>query len=372
MGTPKYQQVVDVLERDIRSGKLRLDTPLPPIRELMSSFGYSLATINKALHVLEERGLIRRLHGKGVFVNGGGLGLEPVTAERTGNGVAAAESPLSIGVLSHFPTVRRVAQMWWAQILRGVDVAAAAMPGTRIRLINVAGRLPSAVVEQACQEGIEAFVNLGDHWTHMKAAGLAHEVRVRNLPAVMLYSSQPRPFWLSSVEIDDRKGVFDALSHLVSLGHRDLCFLDYAGEASWSVARRDAFLDGCELFGLNHVETVRLPADDFGQWPGAVDLRKLVKSCTAFVGANDDAAVTLLQAAEKLGLSAPGDFSLVGFDDDVMYRHLELTTVRQRLEDLGAEAVKLLRKLHDGEFGDSLVHLQLAPELVVRQTTGGN
>lgn len=67
-----YRQVADDLETSIRSGKFAADAQgriwLPRNPEMADQYGVSLTTLQRALSVLEERGLITRHRGKGVQV----------------------------------------------------------------------------------------------------------------------------------------------------------------------------------------------------------------------------------------------------------------------------------------------------------------
>jgi len=77
-----------------------------------------------------------------------------------------------------------------------------------------------------------------------------------------------------------------------------------------------------------------------------------------------------MTAARAAGLRCPADLSIVGFDDVRYARHLDpaLTTIRQPMAQIGAEAVKLLMGILDG--GADVERVTLEHELVVRASTG--
>ena len=62
---------------------------------------------------------------------------------------------------------------------------------------------------------------------------------------------------------------------------------------------------------------------------------------TAVFAANDQMALGLLGGLHEVGLSVPGDISVVGFDDtpDAAYYWPKLTTVRQDFSELARRAV---------------------------------
>lgn len=66
--TPYYQQLFTTLERRLRTGQMAPGERLPSENELCTEFGLSRATVRQALQLLETRGLVHRVAGRGVFV----------------------------------------------------------------------------------------------------------------------------------------------------------------------------------------------------------------------------------------------------------------------------------------------------------------
>ena len=85
----------------------------------------------------------------------------------------------------------------------------------------------------------------------------------------------------------------------------------------------------------------------------------------------DGVVGSALQAAAARGLRVPQDVSVAGFDDIDLSRATTpmLTTVRQPLAELGRMAVSLLARLLERHEVQAL-HVELATELVVRDSTG--
>ncbi|MCR4999277.1 MAG: GntR family transcriptional regulator [Lachnospiraceae bacterium] len=67
---PIYEQIVEIIKRDIASGELVADTVLPSVRTLSKELKISALTVKKAYDQLEEDGLVTTVHGKGTFVKG--------------------------------------------------------------------------------------------------------------------------------------------------------------------------------------------------------------------------------------------------------------------------------------------------------------
>jgi DNA-binding LacI/PurR family transcriptional regulator len=90
---------------------------------------------------------------------------------------------------------------------------------------------------------------------------------------------------------------------------------------------------------------------------------------TAIVATSDLQALGVLEAARELGLSVPGDLSVVGFDDIEIADFAGLTTIRQPLALTGTRGVERLLDLIEGRPIGPLREV-LPVELVVRSTTG--
>ena len=90
---------------------------------------------------------------------------------------------------------------------------------------------------------------------------------------------------------------------------------------------------------------------------------------TAIVAASDEMAIGVRESARRLGMSVPGDLSIIGIDDFLLSEVLGLTTVRQDVAGQGRAAAELLLRalLHDDEPTGEVV---LPTELVVRESTG--
>ena len=64
----RYVQIADHIEQQIRDGQLQPRAALPSIPRLAEEYGVAKMTIARAVRVLEERGLVVVLLGRGTFV----------------------------------------------------------------------------------------------------------------------------------------------------------------------------------------------------------------------------------------------------------------------------------------------------------------
>jgi DNA-binding transcriptional MocR family regulator len=78
---PKYQALLDALQRDIGSGMLPPGTRLPTQRDLAQRLGVAIGTVGRAYAVAEQRGMVSGEVGRGTFVRGPEPGVEEGTLE---------------------------------------------------------------------------------------------------------------------------------------------------------------------------------------------------------------------------------------------------------------------------------------------------
>jgi DNA-binding LacI/PurR family transcriptional regulator len=174
---------------------------------------------------------------------------------------------------------------------------------------------------------------------------------------------------LHSLSVDQVAGARMATKHLIDLGHTEIMHI--SGPQDWieAEARMQGFLDAINGADLR----TRAPilgdwTAHFGYYAGIELLR--MRDFTAVFAGNDQMALGFMHACREMGLSIPGDISIVGFDDIPEAAHFfpPLTTVRQNFADVGRRAVSLLLGELRGDM--ALSHELIAPELVIRESTG--
>lgn len=224
-----------------------------------------------------------------------------------------------------------------------------------------------------------------DHFTSrrvdaviLSAAHLGDEEAVASLANVVPVVLAVRSLPLSSfptVTHDDFLGGQLAASHLVDLGHRQLTQLRGPLDVSSFRGRADGFASvmattsAREIRGL---DTASAPTVEEGQRLARTALNSTHGRPTAIFAHNDLMAVGALQAIRDLGLTCPGDVSVVGYNDAPLSNHVSppLTTVRLPSLQLGRRVAQLaIQAIADGQ--GQVVTEKLPPELVIRESTGG-
>ena len=65
---PSYRQLADKLRAAIAAGEFGTDGPVPSLRRLSQETGLAMATVQHAMAVLRDEGLIVAVSGRGTFV----------------------------------------------------------------------------------------------------------------------------------------------------------------------------------------------------------------------------------------------------------------------------------------------------------------
>ena len=202
--------------------------------------------------------------------------------------------------------------------------------------------------------------------------GLIDELARCHVPVVFLDIGSAG-LCMSNLLVDYAKGIEEAISHLVSLGHRKIAYVGGPSHLSSAVKRLEAF-GSSVAHQLPRAGRPAIYEGDFRLESGRSAAREMLDEGelpTAVVVANDMMALGLMQEFRERGLHVPEDISIVGFDD-IAFAALSnppLTTVRLPRADLGREAVEaLLATITDPERQG--VEVNVPTYLVLRDSTG--
>jgi DNA-binding LacI/PurR family transcriptional regulator len=175
------------------------------------------------------------------------------------------------------------------------------------------------------------------------------------------------------VDVDNKAGAYQAVTHLIGLGHREIGFISNAPMSySGAQARFAGYKQALREHGLPvREELVRTAAflPETGQ-KAVRELLALPERPTAVFAASDVVAIGVMSAIQAAGLTIPKDIAVVGFDDIFLAAHTQppLTTVRVPAYGLGWTAAEVLISLIEGDEASAVM---LETELVIRDSCGG-
>jgi DNA-binding LacI/PurR family transcriptional regulator len=177
---------------------------------------------------------------------------------------------------------------------------------------------------------------------------------------------------------DDVAGGRLATEHLLSLGHRRIGFVGdtvrrmSASNLGFTASehRLRGYRQALAVAGIDYDPRLvrRGPYGPANAEALAAELLALPDRPSAIFAASDTQAMGVLTAADRCGIPVPGQLSVIGFDDIESAALLGLSTVRQPLEDSGAEGARRLCALLREEQVSPL-RQQLALAVVHRSST---
>lgn len=165
-----------------------------------------------------------------------------------------------------------------------------------------------------------------------------------HIPVVMFnrfFAEYPSTY----VWCDTRSAAQDMIDHLIEFGHKNFALLKGPEDSMVSRERMENVRQALKAHGLDPV----CEASGNYRYESAAaavqEIRNAGKKVTAIVAANDMMAMGALDEIRNvMGLSVPGDVSVVGFDgiNAGRFASYELTTIRQPIGRMSDAAVTML------------------------------
>lgn len=179
---------------------------------------------------------------------------------------------------------------------------------------------------------------------------------------------------LNSIEIDDVSGGRMAAQYLIKKGHRAIGFAGDLQVTQYGVQpiakRLEGLRQGLAAEGLSVKSEYCLNVvyDMESTRKAAYEFLQRSNRPTAIFAATDLQAIAILRTARDLGMRVPEDLAIIGFDDLDAAEYMDLTTIRQHLDESGRVAVELLLNRLENP-NRPVQHIQLSPVLIERKTS---
>jgi DNA-binding LacI/PurR family transcriptional regulator len=214
---------------------------------------------------------------------------------------------------------------------------------------------------------VDGLIYVGMHARNPRLA----QAIADGLPVVIVDELLEEVPSVSTISVDNFSGAFQATRYLTGLGHRCVAYVGGPAELMTEKERRRGYTAALGQAGLGQQDDLMF-SGPYSEDTGVSALPRILthpSRPTAVFCASDYTALGLLSAVDLLGVTVPGDLSVVGFDDAqvVRYTRPKLTTVRQPVSALAAGAVDLvLERVGDASAGPR--QLVLPVELIVRDS----
>ncbi|MFD0717588.1 GntR family transcriptional regulator [Paenibacillus sp. GCM10027626] len=343
---PLYTQIREYIYDQISRGNWQASDRLPSEKELSEQFNVSRITVKNALAELTKQGLIYRIQGKGSFVADGSKG-EPSLYKSQ----VSLQSNNCIAFL-----IPRLENTFTAKLVRNVEQECAAAGMKMIlALTHDSQETEKKLIREMIQLGVSGIIIFP-----VDGEGYNEEIvklSMNNYPLVLI-DRYFRGIETNSVCSDNSAGAYNAVNHLLSLGHRKIGVVSTF--SSWTTSIEDRIegyekalaeakipinrLYRCDHFNPEQMNLVLRTGE--ANLDAKRDIQQFLKSnqeMTAIFATNIAVGLTVIAAAREIGRNVPDDLSVVYYDfEPLPLLFMRPTCVIQDEESLVKQAVELL------------------------------
>jgi LacI family transcriptional regulator len=196
-------------------------------------------------------------------------------------------------------------------------------------------------------------------------------LRRAGYPVVLL--GPDRDAGLDVVAVDDRRGAFKAVDHLLGLGHERIGFLDAAGPLG-NTDKHEGYEQALRRHKVPLEPKLVVDPGGHGAPSGYAGMAALMKKRirpTAVFTATDNLAIGVLAWCRDHGLRVPDDVSIVGYDniEASEFAEIPLTTINYAADKVSEIAIERLLALIGNQAQTPTVTL-IEPDLIIRRSSG--
>lgn len=252
-----YENVYYDLKQKIQCGELKPGDKLEVEGDMVSRYGVSAITVKKALNLLTEEGLIRRVRGKGSFVTqetedpGTGLREAEMTAGPAGDPI--------IGVV-----FEHVSSSYGLQIMYELEQQARKAGYHLYPCFSYGNReLETEAIRYLRRTGARGIFVMPSHGSHYNTEIL--RLVIDRYPTVLI-DKKLEGISLDSVRTDNVQSVSRLVEYLVETGKKHIGFITVEETGTSSLAERnEGFSEGMARYELEPVEKLSLPYIDYAE-----------------------------------------------------------------------------------------------------------
>jgi DNA-binding LacI/PurR family transcriptional regulator len=274
----------------------------------------------------------------------------------------------SVGLVIAEPTGRLFDDPFFPRLLRGVGAELSARSLQLVLLMPQSAADGSRIERYLASGHVDGVLLASLHGDDPLPAHLA----ARGIP-VVVGGRPPVGAGVSFVDVDNVQGARTAVEHLVASGRHTIATITGPLDMAAGIDRRSGYREALVAAGRTPDPALEA-AGDFSHEAGERAMRQLLEACPAldavFV-ASDEMAIGAIRALRAARRRIPEDVAIVGFDDSIAATaDPPLTSVRQPIEDMGREMVRLL--LDQAGTPDAVARrVILATQLVRRRSSEG-
>lgn len=323
---PLYKQIAAYIEDQVNTNHLKPGDKVPSETELMNKFEVSRMTARSALNELVAKGLIKRIRGKGTFVN------SALTAR------TAVPSPSSlIGIVVPYINAPHM-----ASLISSIEARANSYH-YQIILCNSNNVTAEETrqVEKLLALGVDGIVLYP--CSQLSSRSLVRQMVNDRVNFVLIDRYYP-DINTNYVVSDNEQAAFKLTSYLLEKGYDNLVFVSAFHSCITPIYDRwRGYSTAMKSFGKNGSDFLLLP-----YWLNSEQRAETLKNFlatapkrTAIISSHHDISQQILSICHESSLIIPDDIGLVGFDTvkTVEPLRIDLTSANQDTDKIGVKAV---------------------------------
>lgn len=335
---PLYQMIISDIQNTIMSRAFDYDKPLCTEKSLCEKYNVSRITAKHAIKELESAGILYRKRGVGSFVT-----RPEEQAEAKSSGSTAPRKVFAL--LVPFKTTN-------GGVFKAIESASAILTRLQCQLTIYVSELnvnrERELLEQLYAQDVDGIVYYP--WTSDLPVEVLNRFIEKNKPVIILdktYSHEK----ISSIVCDNYHGGYLLTEHVVSYGHKQICYLSrFTPEELSSVHDRyTGYADCLRDYGVGIPP--RFVHWDIHIHAGYPMLKHIVNTLylegvTAILCENDEVAFNVYMCCRSLGIRVPDDMNITGFDNIewATTGSAQITTIDQNFALIGEAIADIIRQ----------------------------
>ncbi len=203
---------------------------------------------------------------------------------------------------------------------------------------------------------------------------IVEELETLHSPVVLVGTQHPA---FDSFSWDDRAGAAAAIEHLIGLGHTRIAMIVSHTSGSMQNERLEGVREAMHKAGRSFSrEDIFCGSTEkhagFSEEAGYEAMQRILSErldVTAVFALSDVQAIGAWKAIRDAGREIPGDIALVGYDDIKTSQYIGLSSVDQRMHEVGEQATELILQRMTGDEKASPVDRIIVPRLMARRSS---
>ncbi len=335
----KYQVLINYILEQQACGILRPGDRLPSENELVEQFQVSRQTVRKALSVLEEEGIVKRVKGSGTYLRSVDTG--------------SAEGRNHIALVTTY-----VDSYIFPKMIQGIE-STLFEKGYSVQISftnNTLDREKSILQDIINRDDVAGVIVEGTKsGLPNPNLPLYRQLIARKIPVLFINTYYPE-LDVPHVSLNDVATAEKAVNYLIAKGHRDIGAILKLDDGQGRL-RYLGYLSAMEAAGYPVTDSrmVWIDTDESKQLAYCTDkILNRVEACSALFCYNDQIAFQLVRMLTDRGIRVPEDVSVISIDDSDLALHSEvpITSLPHPKEKLGAKAAEVLLQMLAGKKKD--------------------